>query len=308
MLGLLPGGDHIHYVLQRRAGGLADLGRDCDTKIDDWRLMMGHLRTAAIDVDGATLVEVGTGWYPTFPVCFYLAGATHIYTYDVARHLRSDLTQLLVDRLGVHVALIARESRKPAADISARLCDVTRALRRGATLGEATGGVVDYRAPATASETGLQADAVDVVFSNSVLEHVPPAVIEACFTEATRVLRPGGIMIHSVNCGDHYAYIDRSINQLNYLQFSDAAWDRWNNPFLYQNRLRAVDFTAMATRSGFEIEVDTSRASPERLAQLDGARRAPEFARYTREQLAITSIDFIARKANARTDRAGEHC
>jgi SAM-dependent methyltransferase len=136
---------------------------------------------------------------------------------------------------------------------------------------------------------------VDVVFSNSALEHVPPPVIRRCFTEARRVLRAGGVMFHSVNCGDHYAYVDGRVHQLNYLQFSDADWRVWNNKFLYQNRLRAVDFVDMANAAGFTIELDTSRPHPTRRQQLDSIRVHPQFARYSPEQLAITSIDFVAR-------------
>ena len=53
----------------------------------------------------------------------------------------------------------------------------------------------------------------------------------------------------------------------------------------------------MAKRAGFAIEIDTSRASTQRLAQLDRIRVDPCFARYTRDQLAITSIDFVGRKS-----------
>jgi hypothetical protein len=60
--------------------------------------------------------------------------------------------------------------------------------------------------------------------------------------------------------------------------------------------LRAVDFTAMAVEAGFTIEIDTSRARPERLAQLDETVVGRAFAHYTREQLAVTSVDFVARK------------
>lgn len=97
------------------------------------------------------------------------------------------------------------------------------------------------------------------------------------------------------NCGDHYAYIDRSIDQLHYLRYSDREWRRWNNAFLYQNRLRAEDFTRMARDAGFTIELDISRVTPERLAQLDATPVHAEFAGYTRDQLAITCIDFIGR-------------
>ena len=297
MLGYMPGGDRLHFLLQRRGGGLADFGRECDIKVDDWRLMMGHLRTAKIPLAGATFMEMGTGWYPTFPFCLYLGGAAHVHTLDLNRHLDTALVDQLADRLAAHVPLIARESGRDLAEVTKQQQHLADALARGASLETATGGVVEYHAPADAADTKLPAASVDVVFSNSVLEHVPGPVIEACLAEAMRILRPGGIVFHSVNCGDHYAYADRSIHQLHYLQYSDAAWSKWNNAFLYQNRLRAVDFVDMAKRAGFAIEIDTSRASKERLAQLDALRVDPELARrYTREQLAITSIDFVGRK------------
>lgn len=296
VLGYVPGGGRIHYMLQRRAGGLTDFGRECDIKVDDWRLMMGHMRTASIPIDGATLVEIGTGWYPTFPFCLYLAGAARVFTYDLNRLIKPDMVQQLADRLQAHVSLIARESGKRIEEVEAKQAALAKAMERGQSLAAATGNVVDYRAPADASATQNLPDSVDVVFSNSVLEHVPAPVIEALYAEAMRILKPGGIMFHSVNCGDHYAYTDRSIHQLHYLQFSEREWDRWNNAFLYQNRLRAKDFTDMARRAGFVIEVDTSNASSERLAQLDALSVDPAFSKYTREQLAITSIDFIARK------------
>jgi SAM-dependent methyltransferase len=296
LLGYVPGGGRIHYELQKRGGGLTDFGRECDIKVDDWRLMMGHLRASNIKLADAALLEMGTGWYPTFPFCLYLAGARRVYTVDLNRYLRRELAIQLADRLAVHVALIAREARLPEADVRARQEALVAALRGEASLPAATGDVVQYRAPADAARMDLPADSLDVVFSNSVLEHVPGTVIEACFTEAKRLLRPGGIAFHSVNCGDHYAYADRTIDQLHYLQFSEAAWRKWNNEFLYQNRLRAIDFTEMAKRAGFAIEIDTSRPSPERLAQLSKLRVDPSFARYQREQLAITSIDFVARK------------
>jgi SAM-dependent methyltransferase len=296
VLGYVPAGHVIHHVLQRRVGGLTDFGRECDIKVDDWRLMMGHLNTAGARIDGGTLLEMGTGWYPTFPLCLYLAGAARVYTVDLQRLLRPDMTLALAQRLANHVPLIASVSGRPPGEVSGRQIAVAEALRRGASIASATEGVIAYRAPGDAAKTELPAESLDVVFSNSVLEHVPGEVIVACFREAMRILRPGAIVFHSVNCGDHYAYFDRSIDQLHYLRYSEEAWAKWNNAFLYQNRLRAVDLTSMAKREGFTIEIDTSRPNPDRLRQLESIRVDPSFERYSRDQLAITSIDFVGRK------------
>lgn len=304
VLGVLPGGHRVHFLLQRRGGGLADFDGECDSKVEDWRLMAGHLATARVPLRGATLLEMGTGWYPTFPLCLYLAGARRVLTLDLSRHLDAGLTRRLVERLAVHLPLVAQVAGLEEAEVAARHARLLEGVRNDLPLDELTGGVVAYQAPADAAATGLPAGSVDVVFSNSVLEHVPPAVIDACLVEAQRILRPGGVVFHSVNCGDHYAYADRSVHQLQYLRYSEAAWRRWNNAFLYQNRLRAVDFTEMARRAGFEIEIDTSWARPERLAQLDAMKVDPCFSRYTREQLCITTIDFVGRKPAVATATA----
>jgi SAM-dependent methyltransferase len=300
VLGVVPAGEQLHYLLQRRAGGLKDFARECTIKVDDFGLMIGHLRSVGIEVGGTRFLEMGTGWYPTFPFCLYIAGAKQVDTVDLNPHMKWDLTRACAGELGQHLETIAKAVNRPVEELRARHERLMAALAKGdASVEDATEGVVRYRAPADASATGLPDASVDVVFSNSVLEHVPGPVIAACFREARRILRPGGVVFHSVNCGDHYAYVDRSINQLNYLRYSDAQWGVWNNKFLYQNRLRAKDFTDMALDAGFTIEVDTSRPHPDRLKQLAGIKVHPDFAKYSRDQLAITSIDFIARNPSS---------
>ena len=67
---------------------------------------------------------------------------------------------------------------------------------------------IEYRAPADATITGLADRSVALVFSNSVLEHVTHAVLGPMMREARRLLEHDGMLLHSVNCGDHYAYFD----------------------------------------------------------------------------------------------------
>jgi hypothetical protein len=299
VLGVLPGGERAHYWLQKSAGGLRRFDTESAAKLEDFRLMVGHLASVGVNVPGTRFLEVGTGWYPTFPFCLYLLGAGRVETFDLNRHLKPELVVRIVELLGKHLDTISPRGMSTAerAAVEDRYSRLVQRIRTGAELAPATDDVVRYHAPADAAKTGLPPDAVDVVFSNSVLEHVPGPAIEAMFVEAARILPPGAVMFHSVNCGDHYAYADRRINQLHYLQFSDADWEKWNNAFLYQNRLRAEDFTRMARGAGFTIEVDTSRPHPDRLRQLEGITVHPAFAtRYSRDQLAITSIDFVARK------------
>lgn len=296
VLGKVPAGERLHFHLQRRLGGLRTLDREIEAKVEDWRLMVGHLRTSGFKVAGTRFFEMGTGWYTTFPFALYLAGAKSVDTCDLNRHLDDELVRAMAKALEKHLGMIAEETGASRGEVETRYKTLTKALDRNETVEGATGGVVRYRAPSDAAKTGLADASLDVVFSNSVLEHVPGPVIADCLKESRRILRHGGVVFHSVNCGDHYAYTDNKIHQLNYLKFSDDEWERWNNAFLYQNRLRAIDFTDLAKAAGFAIEIDTSRPHPKRLEQLDGIKVHPSFAKkYSRDQLAITSIDFVGR-------------
>src|SRR5262245_27890354 len=91
ILGRVPFGHRLHYELQKRAGGLRAFDDELMQKIDDWRLMAGHLSTVGMPIAGTRFLEMGTGWYPTFPFCFYLGGAAHVMTVDLTRHLKADL-------------------------------------------------------------------------------------------------------------------------------------------------------------------------------------------------------------------------
>jgi SAM-dependent methyltransferase len=295
-LGVIPGGRALHHRLQRGFGGLRRFDRELAGKVDDWTIMARHLRDAGIPIAGTRFFELGTGWYPTFPLACVLAGATRVETFDLTRHLRPELVRACMAGLHAHLGAIAAASGASAVDVAARHASIAEAMARGADLAGASDGGIRYHAPADATRSGLPDATADVVFSNSVLEHVAPEAIPPLFREAIRVLRAGGVMFHSVNCGDHYAYVDPALNQLHYLRYSDRGWRFWNNEFLYQNRLRAHAFPDAARDAGFAIELDTSKARPERLRQLAAMRVHPQFADIPPERLCITTVDFLARK------------
>ncbi len=295
-LGVVPGGEWLHYRLQRRFGGLRQFEKELETKVDDWRIMVRRLSDAGMPIAGIDLLEVGTGWYPTFPFACYLGGARRIETVDLNRHLKPDLVRACLTGLRRHVPEIARLCDVDERAVVERYEAMSSKLSGACDLEAISAGAIRYRAPGDATRTGLPAASIDCIFSNSVLEHVPPDAIDAMYGESMRILRPGGVMFHSVNCGDHYAYVDSRISQLNYLKFSDRAWRFWNNAFLYQNRLRANEFVDRAVAAGFGIDLDTGRPHERRLAELASIDIDPMFLAIERERLCITSVDLIARK------------
>lgn len=294
-LSATPGGGRLNDLLQRTAGGLREVEASIDSKIvDDWIVLAGQLRELDVRIPGAVLVEVGTGWMPVLPLCFSVAGARVCHTFDTTRHLDARLTARAIARLKVHLPRIALAAGIGVDEVQARYEQVAAAPGLSAALRRAG---VCYHAPADAAQTGLADGSVEVVFSNSVLEHVPGDGIAAILRESARVLRPDGVSLHSVNCGDHYAYFDSSITPINYLKYSTRQWQRWNNRLLYQNRLRPADFLQLAEEAGLQVALSRFTPRERLLKMLPALGVADEFSDYAPDQLCATSIAFAGRPA-----------
>jgi SAM-dependent methyltransferase len=177
--------------------------------------------------------------------------------------------------------------------IHARLLELRRPKSLGELLSKSN---IEYFAPADGRATGLEPNSIDLVYSNSVLEHVPREVISGLMEESFRVLRPGGLAMHNVGCNDHYAFFDKSISFVNYLQYEERDWRLWNNSLQYQNRLRAPEFLELAMQAGFEVINNRTHVRPGTLEALAGLRVAPQFERFSRDELTATTTDFIVRK------------
>jgi len=292
VLSMVPGGRIINNCLQTTLGSLRDFDANVDAKVTgDWLVLVAHMQQLGVRPQNLDYVEVGTGWYPALPICFWLAGARSCRTFDITRHLNHKMTFRMLGRLEHYLPAIAEASFRPLAEVQAAYASLRNAKTTEEMLRTAR---IEYLAPHDAADTGLPDSSVDVVFSNSVLEHVPTDAILRIMRETRRILRKSGLAIHSANCGDHYAYFDHSITPVNYLKYPAQQWSKWNNSLLYQNRLRPSDFINLAEQSGLRIVLHESKPNPQLLSVLPTLTIAPEFRRYPPEQLASTSIDFVA--------------
>ena len=292
VLSATPGGRTVNDYLQRTLGNLRDFEHSVDSKVTgDWLVFADYLQELGLDSAGMDFLEIGTGWYPTLPVCFYLAGARSCRSFDLHRHLNWGMTSRMLRRLRTHLPAIATASGKSLASVTAAYEQLLNCQSLEALLHQTN---IRYFAPADATHTKLADASVDVAFSNSVLEHVPPEVILGLMRETRRVLRPGGVGMHGANCGDHYAYFDKSINMLNYLKYSHEEWKFWDNDLLYQNRLRPRDFVRLAEEAGLKTIFARSKPVPELLESLPALKLSSEFIEYPPEELCAVSVGFVS--------------
>ncbi|MBK8743146.1 MAG: hypothetical protein IPM02_28430 [Betaproteobacteria bacterium] len=229
VLSRLPAGARLNSLLQSLLGGRTDEARHIDLKFRaDWLTLMSMLQRQKFGVRDRVLMEIGTGWLPVLPLCFALAGARQVHSYDLHRHL------------------------------------IPRA-------------------------------------ASTVLRQLEPQLIQlaALMNESARLLRDSGLVLHSVNCGDHYAYFDRSITPIHYLRFTTRQWRRWNNELLFQNRLRPSDFTAAAEGAGLRVVSQNRTLRQDLLENLPHTPIAPEFQHYSADELCTTSVTFVAQAGDS---------
>lgn len=112
---------------------------------------------------------------------------------------------------------------------------------------------IEYRAPFDSAETGFTNESIDACISTNTLEHIRVDGIKEIFKELHRTLKSSGVVSAVIDYSDHYAYTDKSISLLNYLNFSDIEWGKYNHACHFQNRLRHYDYLKIFDDCGFKL-------------------------------------------------------
>ena len=246
----LPASETIYYLLQSKLGSF----RKNPDPMPNLRDAAVILQELPLPIAGRRVMEVGTGRRLDMPVAFYLAGAASIDTLDLHRYLRPELVcgslrNLMPNRDEVR-GLFAPYSSEAEVD---RRLDALASISTYEELSKCAG--IRYHAPADARGTGFADGCFDIQFSFTVFEHIPGDVLRDILIEAGRLLDPQtGVACHHIDMSDHCYHVDKSINQINFLRYSDAEWSKYNdNQFAYHNRLRSVDYLKIYEQAGHEI-------------------------------------------------------
>jgi SAM-dependent methyltransferase len=280
-----------YHLAQRIAGGL----RNFQPK---GRIEYAGMIAADVGLerlDGATVVEVGTGWVPVIPIGLSLLGAKRILSYDLTAHLLRDVAMQSLAQMPECLPAVAEISGAPLDVLTARLSRLC-AAKDFDTLADRMG--FEYFAPADMA-TSTATD-VDLVYSNLVFEHVTPAALMSIIEHSRRILKSGGIAWHHVDYSDHYAHTFKDLSLINFLRYGERTWNAIGQSDLhYQNRLRKSDYVRAFKVGGFEVvrAIDHFGISEAR------ARRAPlaePFSRCEISDLTCTSSRFVLKLGSDR--------
>jgi len=245
-------------------------------------------------IDGASVLEIGTGWEPIVPLLYVIAGARRVYLTDLNRLCSRHTTQGALEAIRRNRVKVLSRLQVSAErfDRATRWDPLAQTLDEGlAQLG------MTYMAPCNCQHLNLDSGSVDIVSSRAVLEHIPAHSIFEIFSESYRLLKSGGLGCHFVDPSDHWQHGDPSITKINFLQFSDTMHNLVHfSPLNYHNRLRHPEYVAMLRRSGFEIVREEREVDERSLQALPHMKLATRFLGYSPLDLATTNTFVLARK------------
>jgi SAM-dependent methyltransferase len=287
-LGVLPRGEQLNYVFQRRVLRSLPAGDGAlRQKFSRALQHLGAYEEHGPDVprEQATFYEFGAGWDLAIPVAYALLGVGRQVLVDIRPSARLEL---------VNDSLAAFERLRPELEeLSGRELRRGGSIARLEELEERFG--IRYLAPCDARGTGLPETSIDFVSSTDTCEHIPGADLAEIFRECFRLLRPGGAFSCRIDLQDHYAYFDRSLSRYHFLRYSDRSWRLVNSPLHHQNRLRSPDYLRLVREAGFELAVERpSGPSDEGRQELRALPLAERFRGYSEDELGVTVLSFVA--------------
>jgi hypothetical protein len=246
-------------------------------------------------------MEIGTGWAPILPLLYWLAGHKRLNTFDVTRLMHTDF----VINTAHQFAKLLGSQNNSSIDwnsidkllIKDRIDTLIQLATSNPTAAEILENCsIHYHAPADASRTYLPDNNITLVFSNLVLGHVPIQVVHRILDEAYRITCPGGYSLHWIDLSDQFANQDKSISTINFLQFSESDFSKYNSSMCYQNRLRAPAYRKMIAEHGFEIIDWQPQLDQQALQQLPSMELHDDFKGMSVEDICTSSVCVLARK------------
>jgi len=284
ILSRIPGSRYWYQAARRIRGNNPF---DADREIRKALELVNLTRESGRSLRDADVLEIGTGERPFVPCMLRLAGAARINTLDITPWLSRRQVLDTYRELRTRIPSIAHHLQLDLADVESRFPKDVDERASGKMLLRRF--QIDYHCPADARNTGLDAESVDVVVSSNVLEHLTPKTLSQTHVESRRVLKPDGIVAHRFNPEDHFADTDWTITGANCLRYTARQWYWYGGSGLaYHNRLRCIQHREMMEQAGLHTLISRVRTNHRalRAIQTGALKVAPEFARFTPEQLA----------------------
>ncbi|WP_420573572.1 hypothetical protein [Kordia sp.] len=234
------------------------------------------LAEANIELKDKTVFELGSGWAPIIPYFFmYFENVQKVVTYDINEHYDSKTIAKLNSYFKSEFKIDVT-TEKGAYDLPSN---------------------ISYYPNKNLAETGsISSEAVDLIFSRFVLEHIPPKELAEIHRNFAKNLPKPFYILHMISPSDHRAYDDKSLSYYDFLKYSKDEWKKKHTKFDYHNRLRLPDYLEIFKNEGFEVvslAYDTCDIASEKYKKFKELTLHKDYENYTEEELLAGSINVL---------------
>ena len=289
-LGQCPGGWWLNAKLSDLYRGMGELRGLVRQRASE----VAWAERSGLCIEGAQVVEIGTGRWPVAALLLSLLGARTVDTYDRRPLLDRKSLRSIVSEFEILSDELAILLGRPREMLACRLRWLREVLG-GSDLLEA--GHIRYHAPAETARTRLPDRSTDALVSFDVFEHLRPDLLASLQSEARRLIRPGGCQFHTIGLGDHYGGVDGRLTSVNFLRYPDRWWDFFTgNELSYHNRLRWPQYLDLLNGHGFQVvsrNLTTDLPALEALRTMKLDRR---FCELSPNDLAIARATVLAQR------------
>jgi hypothetical protein len=288
LISFLPYRERINHLFQKHiTKGIVLDDTHLKYKLEHARDHIRFLRQYGTKSNALNILELGTGWYPIIPICYWLEGLGTVTSVDLSAWMTPETQMTAVKRL------LDWKDEGRLDDYVQGSPDKWVKLRAIAKGEMPMSKTEDFNAliglttwVGDARHLPLDDSTVDFISSNNTFEHIFPEVLHGILVEFQRVLKEDGLMSHFIDMSDHFAHFDTSITHYNFLQFSGDQWQRIDNKIQPQNRWRWKQYRTLYDELGLRILHEEIRAGD--LEALAKVKVHTEWSAYSPEELAIT--------------------
>lgn len=272
-MGRIPFGTTLRS-LKRRMFGYTPDPRNLQYTLENLQTMKEQLQALGRTFSSSTVLEIGSGWFPTIPIMLAIDGARHVYMTDLTPNM-DDVTfkttlQYLQDALPNEARLATVQNRN---DLP-----------------------LTYLAPFNVDD--IPDKSLDFIISRTVLEHIAPDQIVSFMRSLQPKLAENGLMVHLVDHSDHLEFADKSISRINFLTWGPKRHAVFN--WLMkdgENRLRHHEYSALFERAGLRIIQESASIHEPTRQRAQSLKLAAPYSAMSPEQLAVLTSVFILGKA-----------
>ncbi len=237
-----------------------------------------HISRADLEgkLQGKTILELGPGDSVATAIVAACYGARTILV-DAGPFAKDDL-----EGYRKLVGLLEKNGLSPP--------DIEAAVTLGDVL---TACNAQYLTKGLESFASIEADTVDFIFSQAVLEHVRKSELFDTMRECFRVLSPDGIASHRIDLKDHLG------GSANNLRIPSKYWetDWMSSSGFYTNRIRFKEMFTIFKKAGFNIDV--LRKDEWKEVPIARNSLAKEFRGIDNDDLLVSGFDVLLKPVDS---------